>query len=226
MSSCVAMDHPALCCSGTFNAAPADCSNTAVAAASSRPSPLTPSSQLLPSPSPSQILPSPSRPSPSSQNLLAPFPPSPLSLSLPPPYPLHLPPQVYLDLDWTLLEMNPFTLDPSGKPFPLDMRGELDDTAAFRSAKKWGDVEFPLPFGRTLTPQVGGWVGGGGRRVIWGQLGGCMHRLAGGWLGGWMRGCLVQGWGAYKGAEVEGADAYLQDAGWQVWRGAVDGVAG
>ncbi|KAI3438739.1 hypothetical protein D9Q98_001158 [Chlorella vulgaris] len=60
---------------------------------------------------------------------------------------------VYLDLDWTLLEMNPFTLDPSGKPFPLDMRGELDDTAAFRSAKKWGDVEFPLPFGRTLTPQ-------------------------------------------------------------------------
>ena len=23
-----------------------------------------------------------------------------------------------------------------------------------RSAKKWGDVEFPLPFGRTMTPQV------------------------------------------------------------------------
>lgn len=28
--------------------------------------------------------------------------------------------------------MNPFTLDAAGKPFPLDMRGELDDTAAFR----------------------------------------------------------------------------------------------
>lgn len=61
---------------------------------------------------------------------------------------------VYLDLDFTLMEMNPFTLDPTtGRPFPLDMRGELDDTAAFRSAKKWGDVEFPLPFGRTMTPQ-------------------------------------------------------------------------
>lgn len=40
--------------------------------------------------------------------------------------------QVYLDLDFTLLEMNPFTLDAAGQPFPLDMRGELDDTAAFR----------------------------------------------------------------------------------------------
>ena len=49
------------------------------------------------------------------------------------------------------MEMNPFTLDPEGMPFPLDMRGELDDTAAFKSGKKWGDVEFPLPFGRTMT---------------------------------------------------------------------------
>lgn len=59
--------------------------------------------------------------------------------------------QVFLDLDFTLLEMNPFTLDSHGEPFPLDMRGELDDTAAFKSGKKWGDVEFPLPFGRTMT---------------------------------------------------------------------------
>jgi ATP citrate (pro-S)-lyase len=29
---------------------------------------------------------------------------------------------VFDDLDATLLEMNPFTLDPSGKPFPLDIR--------------------------------------------------------------------------------------------------------
>jgi succinyl-CoA synthetase beta subunit len=39
---------------------------------------------------------------------------------------------VYLDLDFSLLEMNPFTLDAAGKPFPLDMRGELDDTATYR----------------------------------------------------------------------------------------------
>ncbi len=29
---------------------------------------------------------------------------------------------------------------------------ELDDTALFRSAGKWCGAEFPLPFGRTLTP--------------------------------------------------------------------------
>jgi len=40
-----------------------------------------------------------------------------------------------LDLDFTFLEMNPFTLV-NGKPYPLDMRGELDDTAAFKNFKK------------------------------------------------------------------------------------------
>lgn len=60
--------------------------------------------------------------------------------------------QVFEDLDFTLMEMNPFTLDADGAPFPLDMRGELDDTAAFKSGKKWGPVlEFPLPFGRSMT---------------------------------------------------------------------------
>ena len=58
---------------------------------------------------------------------------------------------MFQDLDFTLLEMNPFTLDSAGKPFPLDMRGELDDTAAFKSGKKWGALQFPLPFGRTMT---------------------------------------------------------------------------
>lgn len=58
---------------------------------------------------------------------------------------------LFLDLDFTFLEMNPFTLV-NGKPYPLDMRGELDDTAAFKNFKKWGDIEFPLPFGRVMTP--------------------------------------------------------------------------
>ena len=60
---------------------------------------------------------------------------------------------VFDHLDCTLLEMNPFTLDPaSGQPFPLDIRMELDDTAAYRNGAKWGDdLEFPLPFGRALT---------------------------------------------------------------------------
>ncbi|CAM6094803.1 unnamed protein product [Calypogeia fissa] len=58
---------------------------------------------------------------------------------------------VYTDLDFTLLEMNPFTIV-KGSPFPLDMRGELDDTATFKNFKKWGAIEFPLPFGRTMSP--------------------------------------------------------------------------
>lgn len=58
---------------------------------------------------------------------------------------------VFEDLDFTLLEMNPFTLV-NGEPYPLDMRGELDDTAAFKNFQKWGNVEFPLPFGRVMSP--------------------------------------------------------------------------
>ncbi|KAL4198745.1 hypothetical protein AMTRI_Chr03g141590 [Amborella trichopoda] len=57
---------------------------------------------------------------------------------------------LFLDLDFTFLEMNPFTLV-NGKPYPLDMRGELDDTAAFKNFKKWGKIEFPLPFGRVMS---------------------------------------------------------------------------
>lgn len=43
------------------------------------------------------------------------------------------------DLDFTFLEMNPFTLV-NGEPFPLDMRGELDDTAAFKNFNKYSSV--------------------------------------------------------------------------------------
>lgn len=58
---------------------------------------------------------------------------------------------LFQDLDFTFLEMNPFALV-NGKPYPLDMRGELDDTAAFKNFKKWGKIEFPLPFGRVMSP--------------------------------------------------------------------------
>lgn len=57
---------------------------------------------------------------------------------------------LFIDLDFTFLEMNPFTLV-DGNPYPLDMRGELDDTAAFKNFNKWGDIEFPMPFGRVMS---------------------------------------------------------------------------
>eukprot|EP00252_Welwitschia_mirabilis_P013184 TRINITY_DN29103_c0_g1_i1.p1 TRINITY_DN29103_c0_g1~~TRINITY_DN29103_c0_g1_i1.p1 ORF type:complete len:424 (+),score=116.37 TRINITY_DN29103_c0_g1_i1:461-1732(+) len=58
---------------------------------------------------------------------------------------------VFQELDFTFLEMNPFTFV-NGEPYPLDMRGELDDTASFKNFKKWGDIEFPMPFGRVMSP--------------------------------------------------------------------------
>lgn len=42
---------------------------------------------------------------------------------------------LFEDLDFSFLEMNPFTLV-DGEPYPLDMRGELDDTAAFKNFNK------------------------------------------------------------------------------------------
>ncbi|GMH38494.1 hypothetical protein BSKO_06378 [Bryopsis sp. KO-2023] len=58
--------------------------------------------------------------------------------------------EVYEELDFTFLEMNPFVIV-DGQPLPLDMRAELDDTAYFRNSRKWGDLEFPAPFGRSMT---------------------------------------------------------------------------
>ncbi|XP_022753690.1 ATP-citrate synthase alpha chain protein 2-like [Durio zibethinus] len=58
---------------------------------------------------------------------------------------------VFQDLDFSFLEINPFTLV-NGEPYPLDMRGELDDTTAFKNFNKWGNIEFHLPFGRALSP--------------------------------------------------------------------------
>lgn len=59
---------------------------------------------------------------------------------------------VFQDLDFSFIEMNPFTLV-DGEPYPLDMRGELDENAGFKNEDKWGDLEFPLPFGRVLSPE-------------------------------------------------------------------------
>ncbi|KAK2642267.1 hypothetical protein Ddye_024030 [Dipteronia dyeriana] len=59
---------------------------------------------------------------------------------------------VFQDLDFSFIEMNPSTLV-NGELYPLDVRGELDECAAFRNQDKWGNVEFPMPFGRVLSPE-------------------------------------------------------------------------
>ncbi len=61
--------------------------------------------------------------------------------------------RIYANLGFTYLEINPFTFDENMEIVPLDMVARLDDTAAFECAKYWGNIEFPPPFGRKLTPE-------------------------------------------------------------------------
>ena len=58
----------------------------------------------------------------------------------------------YADLNYGYLEINPFVVD-GRNVVPLDLAAKLDDTAAFVSGRKWGDIEFPSPFGRMLTKE-------------------------------------------------------------------------
>ena len=58
----------------------------------------------------------------------------------------------YADLNYTYLEINPFVVVDK-RIVPLDLAAKLDDTAEFVSGKKWGDIQFPSPFGRMLTKE-------------------------------------------------------------------------
>jgi succinyl-CoA synthetase beta subunit len=66
----------------------------------------------------------------------------------------------YVDLNYTFLEINPFVPICDHKicngnccAFPLDIAAELDDTAESETGGKWGPIEFPPPFGRSLTKE-------------------------------------------------------------------------
>ncbi len=58
----------------------------------------------------------------------------------------------FVDLDFTYLEINPFAIT-GGEVVPLDLVARLDDTAYFWNKDKWGDIEFPVPFGRNFTKE-------------------------------------------------------------------------
>jgi len=58
----------------------------------------------------------------------------------------------YADLGYAYLEINPMTVTKGGF-IPLDTVARLDDTAQFVCGNKWGDIEFPAPFGRGLTEE-------------------------------------------------------------------------
>lgn len=65
--------------------------------------------------------------------------------------------RVFEQLDFTMMEFNPFvTVEENGALLclPLDMRGELDDQAAFKNQKLWEGLEqFPRVFGHKNSPE-------------------------------------------------------------------------
>ena len=58
--------------------------------------------------------------------------------------------KIYADYNFAYLEINPFAVK-DNKIIPLDVVARLDDTGAFESAADWGNIEFPVPFGRDFT---------------------------------------------------------------------------
>jgi ATP-citrate lyase beta-subunit len=58
----------------------------------------------------------------------------------------------FVDYDFTYLEINPLAII-DREVLPLDFVGRLDDTAAFKDKEKWGEIEFPTPFGRSFTKE-------------------------------------------------------------------------
>jgi len=63
--------------------------------------------------------------------------------------------QVFVDLDFTFLEINPFAITTEKKVVPLDVKARLDDTALFLHTDTWGNpenpIEFPAAFGQKMS---------------------------------------------------------------------------
>ncbi|XP_030076411.1 ATP-citrate synthase [Microcaecilia unicolor] len=59
---------------------------------------------------------------------------------------------LYEDLYFTYLEINPLVVTKDGV-YVLDLAAKIDATADYICKAKWGDVEFPPPFGREAYPE-------------------------------------------------------------------------
>jgi len=58
----------------------------------------------------------------------------------------------YVALHFTYLEINPIVIT-QGKVWILDLAAKLDATADFVCNKKWGEIDYPPPFGRDAYPE-------------------------------------------------------------------------
>ncbi|CAL1547092.1 unnamed protein product [Lymnaea stagnalis] len=60
--------------------------------------------------------------------------------------------KVYQDLHFTYLEINPLVVKGT-QIFILDLAAKIDQCAEFLCKAKWGNIEFPPPFGRDALPE-------------------------------------------------------------------------
>merc|ERR1712190_197363 len=59
----------------------------------------------------------------------------------------------YKELHIAYLEINPLVMLSDNSVVPLDMAAKIDETASFLCAQKWGEVDWPPPFGRAAYPE-------------------------------------------------------------------------
>lgn len=61
--------------------------------------------------------------------------------------------KLYVDLYFTYLEINPLVVTKAAEIHVLDLAAKIDATADFICKPKWGEVEYPPPFGRDAYPE-------------------------------------------------------------------------
>ena len=61
--------------------------------------------------------------------------------------------QVYRQLNFTYMEINPIVVTQDGMIAPLDLAAKIDETASFINSSQWGHVDLPAPFGRKEFPE-------------------------------------------------------------------------
>jgi len=60
---------------------------------------------------------------------------------------------LYKELHFAYMEINPIVVMADGNVVPLDLAAKIDETAGFICQSKWGDIDWPAPFGRAEYPE-------------------------------------------------------------------------